>query len=129
MPGDDGPAGRSPVFVVGDARDLATLDERFDTALDVGLFHVIRPEDRRRYARSLASVVRPGGVAFVICWSTRNPFGYGPERIDRRMLRRSFVAADGWRIESIEPERLETRMPSGTVHAWCAHLRRRDRPK
>lgn len=114
-----------PEFLVHDALELGTLGARFDTALDVGLFHVLQPEDRRRYARSLAAAVRPGGGAVVLCWSARNPFGYGPERITRAMLRRSFVAADGWAIESIEPETLETRLDAATVHAWCARLRRR----
>lgn len=117
-------------LVVGDALALnealgTELDGPFDTALDVGLFHVLQPDDRRRYARSLAAVVRPGGRAFIICWSARNPFGYGPERITRTMLRRSFVAADGWVVEAVEPEELETLLPVGRVHAWLARLRRR----
>jgi SAM-dependent methyltransferase len=112
-------------FLVHDALDLESLGDAFDTALDVGLFHVLQPEDRRRYARSLASVVRPDGRALVVAWSSRNPFGYGPERISRRMLRSSFLAADGWRVVGIEPEVLESRLPSGRVHAWCAELRRR----
>lgn len=117
-------------FVVGDVLELdapmiAELGGPFDTALDVGLFHVLQPDDRRRYARSLAATVRPGGRALVICWSARNPFGYGPQRITRTMLRRSFVAADGWRIEAIVPEELETRLPVGRVDAWLAMLRRR----
>jgi SAM-dependent methyltransferase len=119
-----------PRFLVGDALALEgpggdVLGGPFDTALDVGLFHALRPDQRRRYARSLAAVVRPGGRALVIAWSARNPFGLGPERIDRTMLRRSFVAADGWRIEMIEPEVLETRLPAGRVEAWLATLRRR----
>lgn len=109
--------------VVGDALALEGLGT-FDTALDVGLFHVLQPDDRRRYARELASVVRGGGRAFVLCWSARNPFGYGPERITRTMLRRSFVVATGWRIESIEPETLETLLPERRVHAWLAIVRR-----
>ena len=117
-------------FIVGDALELDALVPAqaggvFDTALDVGLFHVLQPDDRRWYARSLAAVVRPGGRALVTCWSASNPFGYGPQRITRSMLRRSFVAADGWRIEAIEPEELETRLPVGRVDAWLATIRRR----
>ena len=65
----------------------------FDTVLDVGLFHVLQPADRRRYAASLASVVRPGGTALVVAWSDRNPFGYGPERVTRRAIRTAFGRA------------------------------------
>lgn len=58
----------------------------------------------------------------MLCWSDRNPFGYGPERVTQTALRRAF--ADGWTVEAIEPEVLETRLPSGTVQAWLARLLR-----
>lgn len=109
-------------LIVHDALDLASLQRTFDTALDVGLFHTLQPVDRARYAASLRAALRPGGRAFLLCWSERNPFGYGPERITRSTIRRSF--RDGWSIEAIEPEVLETRLEVGQVHAWLAHLRR-----
>jgi SAM-dependent methyltransferase len=116
-------------FEVGDARDLAShgpaLGAPFDTVLDVGLFHVLQPSDRRPYALALASVVRPGGSGFIVVWSDRNPLGVGPARVHRRELRQSFRAAEGWRVEAIEPAILETRLPGGQVHAWLARLRRR----
>jgi SAM-dependent methyltransferase len=116
-------------FLAGDALTLAALGPAlgapFDTVLDVGLFHVLQPADRRRYAAALASVVRPGGAGFVVAWSDRNPFGIGPERVRRRELRAAFRADEGWRVESIEPVKLETLLPMGMVHAWLARLRRR----
>ena len=119
----------STIFRTADALDLAhlgpSLGAPFDTALDSGLFHVLQPDDRRRYAAALAAVIRPGGRAFVIAWSDRNPFGIGPARVSRRVLRASFRAAEGWRVESIEAGLLETNLPPGTVHAWLARLRRR----
>jgi len=112
-------------FLVHDALDLAALGRTFDVALDVGLFHTLGDEDRPRYAASLASAVRPGGRAFVLCWSDRNPFGFGPRRITRRELRTTFRAAAGWRVEPISGETLETRLPAGGVAAWLARLSRR----
>ena len=109
-------------FVVGDALDLARLGREFDTALDVGLFHCLQPEERRPYAASLHAVLRPGGRAFLLCWSTRNPFGIGPGRIAARDIRAAF--GDGWTVEAIEPETLETLLASGQVHAWLATIRR-----
>jgi SAM-dependent methyltransferase len=114
--------GSAAEFLVHDALELASLGRTFDTALDVGCFHTLQPADRIRYAASLAAAVRPGGRAFLLCWSDRNPFGYGPERITRSTIRRSF--GDGWTIEGIEPERLESRLAVGSVHAWLAHLGR-----
>jgi len=111
-------------FLVHDALDLGVLGLSFDVALDVGLFHTLADEDRPRYAASLAAAVRPGGRAFVLCWSDRNPFGYGPRRITRRELRAVFRRATGWRVEEIDAEALETRLPSGRVAAWLARLTR-----
>jgi SAM-dependent methyltransferase len=122
-------AGLDAPFVVGDALDLelhaAALGAPFDTVLDVGLFHVLQPADRHRYASALASVVRPGGTGFVAAWSDRNAFGVGPARVTRRELRHAFRAGEGWRVEAIEPAELETLLPMGRVHAWLARLRRR----
>ena len=111
-------------FLVHDALDLAALGRTFDVALDVGLFHTLADEDRPRYAASLAAAVRPGGHAFVLCWSDRNPFGCGPRRITRRELRTAFRAAAGWRVEGIVAETLETRLPAGSVAAWLTRLSR-----
>jgi len=121
--------GVEATFVTGDALELgvhaAALGAPFDTVLDVGLFHVLQPGDRRGYVGALASVVRPGGRAFVVAWSDRNPFGIGPARVTRRELRYSFRVAEGWRVESIEPVKLETLLPMSHVHAWLARIRRR----
>jgi SAM-dependent methyltransferase len=109
-------------FLVHDALELGALAEAFDTVLDVGCFHTLQPADRRRYATSLRAALRPGGRAHLLCWSDRNPFGYGPERISRSVIRAAFN--DGWTVGSIEPEVLETRLPAGEVHAWLAWLQR-----
>ncbi|MGZ8502405.1 MAG: class I SAM-dependent methyltransferase, partial [Candidatus Limnocylindrales bacterium] len=115
-----GARGLAADFLVHDALDLAALERTFDVALDVGLFHTLRDEERPRYAASLAAAVRPGGHAFVLCWSDRNPFGFGPRRITRRELRAAFRAAAGWHVERIVAETLETRLPAGRVAAWLA---------
>jgi SAM-dependent methyltransferase len=111
-------------FLVHDALDLGRLGRTFDGALDVGLFHTLTDDDRPRYAASLAAAVRPGGRAVVLCWSDRNPFGFGPRRVTRRELRGAFRAAAGWRVETIGEETLETRLPAGSVAAWLARLSR-----
>jgi SAM-dependent methyltransferase len=130
-------AGVGARFVVGDALrpdawSGALSDARsdvpgvlFDSVLDVGLFHVLQPEDRRTYAAALAELVRPGGSGFIVAWSDRNPFGRGPSRIRRRDLRDTFCLATGWRVASIEPTVLESRLDPGWVHAWLARLRHR----
>lgn len=115
-----------PRFVVADALALATvrppLGDPFDGALDVGLFHTLQPADRVRYAASVREVLRPGARFLLVCWSDRNAFGRGPERISRGEIRSAFAA--GWSIEGIDPAPLETRLEEGSVHAWAARLRR-----
>ena len=69
--------------------------------------------------------MRPGGTGAVVAWSDRNPFGRGPARVRRRDLRDAFRVATGWRVESIEPGILESRLEPGRVEAWVARLRRR----
>ncbi len=97
----------------------------FDAALDVGLFHVFDDADRPRYAAGLAGVVRPGGRAFILCWSERNPFGFGPRRVTRREIRDTFRASAGWRVDRIDREELASRLPGGRIHAWLVRLTRR----
>lgn len=109
-------------FLVEDAFHLADLGRRLDAALDAGTFHTLQPEDRPRYAAAVAAAVRPGGRCFLLCWSERNPFGRGPERVARRDIRAAFRGV--WVVESIEHEWLETLLPEGRVHAWLATIRR-----
>jgi SAM-dependent methyltransferase len=108
-------------FLAMDAFHLAELERTFDTVIDIGLFHTLQPFDRGAYAASLRTVIAPGGRCFVLCWSDRNDFGYGPERITRGAIRSTF--STGWRIEDIAAETLETRLAGGTAHAWLARLR------
>ena len=109
-------------FLVADALDLAALGRTFDTVLDVGLFHTFSDAERPRYAASLGAALRPGGRVFLLCWSDRNPFGRGPRRISPREIRETF--GDGWRVEVVDPEWLETRLPDGRIHAWLARIAR-----
>lgn len=110
-------------FLVWDALRAHELGRAFDTALDVGLFHTLRDDERDRYARSLRDALAPGGRAFILCWSDRNPPGFGPRRVTRIELRSTFTAA-GLRVEAIRPARLESGLEVGAVHAWLARLRR-----
>lgn len=68
-------------FHVWDALELGRLRKRFETVIDVGLFHVFADGERRRYAESLAEVTAPGSDLFILCWSTEEPPGPGPRRV------------------------------------------------
>lgn len=106
---------------VWDALRAHELGRTFDTALDVGLFHTLSDDDRPRYARSLHEALVPSGRAFVLCWSERNRWGYGPRRVTQMEILGTFEA--GWAVR-IEEAVLETRLEPGSVHAWLARLKR-----
>lgn len=110
-------------FLVWDALELDRLGRRFDTALDVGLFHTLTDEQRPRYVHSLHAALKPGGRAFVLSWSERNPPGFGPRRVSRIELRTAF--AEAFRVEAIRSAELETALEGGPAHAWLARLARR----
>jgi SAM-dependent methyltransferase len=107
-------------FVLGEALDLGALRERFETALDCGLFHALRDEERVRYAESLASALGSGGQVYLLCFSDEEPPGWGPRRISERELRSTFRRH--FAISSISPARFATRLPREDPRAWLATL-------
>ena len=113
--------GLDVTFTVHDALDLGALGEQFDTVIDSALFHVFGDEERRRYVGSLGAVVPPGGRYFMLCFSDRQPPGFGPRRVSQAEIEDAF--ADGWRIDAIEPVTLEVTDPAGVL-AWRASLTR-----
>jgi 2-polyprenyl-3-methyl-5-hydroxy-6-metoxy-1,4-benzoquinol methylase len=114
--------GLSATFVVGDALDLASLGGRFESVLDCGLFHTFSDETQARYVDSLRDVVKVGGVVFVLCFSDLEPWGGGPRRLTQAGIRAAF--AEGWKVDSIEPERFATRIHDDGARAWLSRIRR-----
>jgi cyclopropane fatty-acyl-phospholipid synthase-like methyltransferase len=116
-------------FLQMDALALGSLDRRFDSVIDSGLFHVFSDEDRARYVAGLAHVVRPGGRLFLLCFSDEEPGTRGPRRVSRDEIRVAF--SDGWEVDEIRPARGEVRPDLGDVSfseggpkAWFATIRR-----
>jgi cyclopropane fatty-acyl-phospholipid synthase-like methyltransferase len=99
--------GLPATFWVKDAMTLKDWNERFDIVIDSGLFHVFNDDDRRRYVEGLATVLKPGGRLFLMCFSDEEPGAQGPRRVSKKELHATF--AEGWVIESIEPARAEVR--------------------
>ncbi|MCE9568377.1 MAG: methyltransferase domain-containing protein [Planctomycetes bacterium] len=121
--------GVNATFHVMDALALKELSEVFDNVIDSGLFHVFSDEDRRRYVEGLASVLKPGGRLFLLCFSDAEPGNHGPRRVSRKELGDAF--AEGWVVESVEPSRYEVRpdpndsgFADGGPRAWFVVARR-----
>lgn len=119
-------------FIVMDALALKDLPEVFDNVIDSGLFHVFSDDDRRRYVQGLATVLKPGGRLFFLCFSDEEPGEQGPRRVSRKEIEDAF--AEGWAVESIEPSRYEVRpdpndisFSDGGPKAWFVVVRKIDR--
>jgi cyclopropane fatty-acyl-phospholipid synthase-like methyltransferase len=121
--------GLTATFLVMDALALKGLPEVFDSVIDSGLFHVFSDEDRRRYVEGLASVLKPGGRFFLLCFSDAEPGEQGPRRVSKKEIEDAFT--DGWFVGSIEPTRFEVRpdpndinFSDGGPKAWFVTVRR-----
>lgn len=117
-------------FEVADALSLADLGLSFDTIIDSGLFHVFDDESRTRYVASLASVLRPGGHLYLMCFSDRQPGTFGPRRISQDELRAAF--RDGWTIATIAAESFAINtgaFDTATAQAWLATIARISPPQ
>jgi cyclopropane fatty-acyl-phospholipid synthase-like methyltransferase len=75
-------------FLVEDALTLKDWTERFKNVIASGLFHVFSDEDRSLYVEGLATVLKPGGRLFLLCFSDEEPGEEGPRRASK-------VAPDG----------------------------------
>jgi SAM-dependent methyltransferase len=111
-------------FVTGSILRV-TLPDGFDGAIDVGLFHSFGDEERPVYVDVLRRALRSGGVLALMCFSDRQPPGWGPRRVTEGELRDAF--ADGWTVERLEPAifAINPLPHAESVDAWLAVLRRR----
>jgi SAM-dependent methyltransferase len=124
--------GLSVRFIVQNALELESLvtqfeapfdasnDTAFDVALDAGMFHSFTDEERPVYARSLTSVLHPGGAFYLICWSEHEPGTWGPQRVTQAEIRETFDR--GWRIRSIRRAFWEENVEGGGMQAWLAAI-------
>lgn len=121
--------GLTVTFLVMDALTLKDLPEVFDNVIDSGLFHVFSDDDRRRYVDGLATVLKPNGRFFFLCFSDEEPGTQGPRRVSQKEIEVAF--AQGWLVESIEPSRYEVRpdpkdisFSDGGPRAWFVVARK-----
>jgi cyclopropane fatty-acyl-phospholipid synthase-like methyltransferase len=111
-------------FEVADALDLGQLGLTFDTVIDSGLFHTFDDDGRVGYVAGLATVLRPGGTCYLMCFSDRQPGDFGPRRVRQEELRAAF--SDGWSVEDIVADAFEINpgLPTRTAQAWLATIQR-----
>jgi ubiquinone/menaquinone biosynthesis C-methylase UbiE len=111
-------------FELADALHLDRLGGTFDTVLDCGLFHTFDRHERHQYVASLASVTRPGGNLYVLCFSDVGPGPCGPHPVGQEELTAAFKPASGWSVAAVRPDRIQTRFDPQGAPAWLAKLER-----
>jgi 2-polyprenyl-3-methyl-5-hydroxy-6-metoxy-1,4-benzoquinol methylase len=109
-------------FLVSDALKLHLLQNKFDTIIDCGLFHVLSDEERPIFAASLSSALYPGGKYFMLCFSEHEPGSYGPRRVTQAEIRAAF--SKGWKINYIREAEFETMLSGESVKAWLSAITR-----
>jgi 2-polyprenyl-3-methyl-5-hydroxy-6-metoxy-1,4-benzoquinol methylase len=112
--------GISVNFLVFDALKLQSLQNKFDTIIDCGLFHVISDEERPIFATSLSSALLPGGKYLMLCFSEHEPGSYGPRRVTQAEIRATF--SKGWKINYIREAEFVTMFDAEGVKAWLSSV-------
>jgi ubiquinone/menaquinone biosynthesis C-methylase UbiE len=112
-------------FVQGNVLDLEQFFEAnsFDYVIDSGLFHSIRPEDLDQFVRQVRHVLKPGGVYYILCFSDKEPPGFGPRRLSKRMIREALEP--GFVIEYISDTVFESRIHQGGARAYLTRAKNR----
>jgi ubiquinone/menaquinone biosynthesis C-methylase UbiE len=80
-------------FIVGDVLQLDRffMDGEFDIVIDSGLFHVMTDEERPVFVKQVHRVLKAGGKYFMLCFSDKEPEGYGPRRVSKAEIEHIFM--------------------------------------
>jgi len=115
-------------FFVMDALALKELPEVFDNVIDSGLFHVFSDEDRKRYVEGLASVLKPGGRFFLLCFSTPSRASMGRGGCLAKRSKTPSPRGGSWKASShhgTKSDPIRMTPVSRTVARWRGWLKRR----
>lgn len=113
------PVARRVEFRVADALRPSRLDRRFGAVVDSGFLHLFEPEERDRFARELASVLRPGGRYYLLEFAVTFPIPNSPAEVTEAELRARFSAAAGWRFLACRPAEFLSRIAPVPAIAAC----------
>ena len=65
-------------FVVDNILNSKFKDSEFDYIFDRGCFHVLPPEDRKKYINKIKQILKDNGILFLKCFSDKEPIQEGP---------------------------------------------------
>jgi 2-polyprenyl-3-methyl-5-hydroxy-6-metoxy-1,4-benzoquinol methylase len=106
--------GLSVEFAVAEATSLAGFENRFDSILDSGLYHCLKPEDRAPYVAALARVARPGAQLHLFSFTNELPEAF-LVTVGEDTIRGDF--AGEWSVESLTKARYETALTLARLSA------------
>lgn len=95
-------AGVEVTFIALDALKIGTLNKKFDTIIDSGLYHNISGGSRERYVHALSDVCVRKGQFIMLCFSDlAGEYDVYPNRYPKPMSQTEIRAAfaKGWKIE------------------------------
>jgi ubiquinone/menaquinone biosynthesis C-methylase UbiE len=105
-------------FVVGDVLQMDRLFRKgeFDVVIDSGLFHTMTDEERPVFARQVHRVLREGGKYFMLCFSDKEPGGYGPRRVSKAEIESTFTPL--FSINYIKDATFDSLLGPGSIKAY-----------
>jgi 2-polyprenyl-3-methyl-5-hydroxy-6-metoxy-1,4-benzoquinol methylase len=116
-------------FLEMNALAVGSIPERFDAAVDCGLFHAFDDAGRAAYVAAVARLLEPGARLFMLCMADGEPGTHGPRRVSTAEIHAAFRA--GWEVEAIEPAVFEVvpgipgaEFSPGGARSWFVTVRR-----
>ncbi len=94
----------------------------FDSVIDSGLFHTLADEERPAYVRQVHRVLKDGGAYFMMCFSDKEPGGWGPRRVSKKEI---MEALDPLFINYIRDAEFASLAPRGGPKAYLVSARKK----
>ena len=111
-------------FRAGNVLSLDFKDGLFDNIIDSGLFHTFPDNDRPVYAHEISRVLVANGKYFMLCFSVKEPTGWGgPRRVTRGEIEATFSPL--FKINYIRDASFATRFHNDGGRAYLTSATRR----
>ncbi len=111
-------------FRFGDSLSLDFPESHFDDVIDSGLFHTFTDEDRPVFAAEIARVLRDDGSYFMLCFSDKEPTGWGgPRRVTKKEIEHTF--SPSFKINYVRDALFATRIHSSGGKAYLTSATKR----
>ena len=77
-------------FMVDNILETQLDEEAFDFIFDRGCFHVLAPEKRTDYVKTIHKTLAKDGFLFLKCFSIKEPMTEGPYKFSLKICHHSF---------------------------------------